>query len=104
MPNLFIRIGVLALYFISGGLLYNFLVHITYSFYFEKLPERYKNSYMHSHFGNAVAAILSLLVGLLIPIFLRHNLGLNFKTLAMLLGFTFGTFMIAIRLDKIGKK
>jgi amino acid transporter len=102
--EILIEVGVLLLIFVSGGFLYNFIVHISYSFYFDKLPERYKNSYMKTHLGNVIAAIISLLIGLAIPYFLKFEFGFNLKTLFILLGFIFPSFMIAIRLDKIETK
>lgn len=98
------EIGKFLLCFMSGGLIYNFFVHLNYSFYFARLPERYKNSYMRSHTGNVIASLLSLLFGFLILPLLHYHFGINLMTLVLFLGFAFGAVMIAMRFDKSEKK
>ena len=99
-----IQIGMYFLYFVTGALFCNVLLHLNWSFSFEKLSEKHKNSLMGSHLGNAVLGIVYLFIGLLILALLKYQFGLNLNTLFLFIGFALVAFNFGIRFDRKEKK
>ncbi len=102
--EIIIKTGYCFLYFLSGCSFVNCMMHLYMSFSIDKLPKRFKNSYMATRTGNAIAAIISLFVGLIIPALLDYQFGLNLFTLFLFLGIGFVSFLFAFRADKREKK
>jgi hypothetical protein len=102
--NILTGIGTCILYLMAGGALVNSLLHLVWSLQFNKMPDKYKNSYMRSHTGNAIAGFLNLIVAALIPALLGYKFGINLNTLCLFLGFGAVLLSLASRLDKKEKK
>ncbi len=95
-----IQIVVYFLYFIVGALFSNVLLHLTWSFSFVRLSEKYKNFMMGSHLGNAILGIIYLFIGLLILALLKYQFGLNFNTFFIFLGIGLVAINFGLRFDK----
>ncbi len=99
-----IQIGVYLLYFIVGSLFSNVFLHLVWSFHFTKLPEKHRNTFMGSHIGTAVSALIYLFIGALILALLKYQFGLNLNSLFIFIGVSLVAVNVALRFDKAEKK